>query len=103
MSEMSFYQGLALRRLSQEEKANQIFKELIDFGNKRLQAATSMDFFAKFGERQSAMRRRAQAHYLLGLGYLGRGDKEEARTKFKKSLELNLNHLWAKQQLLWLD
>jgi tetratricopeptide (TPR) repeat protein len=103
VSEMSYYQGLAFRRLSQEEKAKQIFKELIDFGKHRLQAATSMDFFAKFGERQSTMRRRAQAHYLLGLGYLGRGKKDEARTQFKKSLEMNINHIWAKQQLAWLD
>jgi len=103
VSEMSFYQGLAFRRLDQEEKANQIFEKLIDFGKKRLQAATSLDFFAKFGERQSEMRRRAQAHYLLGLGYLGRGDRGEARAQFKKSLELNINHLWAKQQLAWLD
>ncbi len=103
VSEMSYYQGLALRKLGQEEKANRIFEGLIDLGKQRLQAATALDFFAKFGERQSEMRRRAQAHYLLGLGYLGRGDEEEARTQFKKSLEMNLNHLWAKQQLVWLD
>lgn len=103
MSEMSYYQGLAFRKLGQEEKASQIFEKLIDFGKQRFQAASSMDFFAKFGERQSAMRRRAQAHYLLGLGYQGRGDKEQARTQFKKSLEMNINHIWAKQQLTWLD
>jgi len=103
VSEMSFYQGLVFRRQGQIEKANRIFEELIALGKQRLQAATSLDFFAKFGERQSEMRRRAQAHYLLGLGYLGRGDEEEARNQFKKSLELNIHHLWAKQQLLWLD
>jgi tetratricopeptide (TPR) repeat protein len=103
VSDMSYYQGLAFRRLGQEEKADRIFEKLIDTGKRRLQAATSLDFFAKFGERQSAMRRRAQAHYLLGLGHLGREDKEAAHTQFKKSLELNLNHLWAKKQLEWMD
>lgn len=103
VSEMSYYLGLAFRKLGQEEKANHIFLKLIDFGKQRLQTASSMDFFAKFGERQSAMYRRAQAHYLLGLGNLGRGDKEEARVQFEKSLELNINHLWAKKQLAWLD
>jgi tetratricopeptide (TPR) repeat protein len=94
---------LAFRKLGREEKASQIFEKLIDFGKQRLQAATSMDFFAKFGESQSAMYRQANAHYLLGLGYLGREDKEQARVQFKKSLELNINHLWAKLQLAWLD
>jgi len=103
VSEMSYYQGLAFRKLGREEKASQIFEKLIDFGKQRLQAASSMDFFAKFGERQSAMYRQANASYLLGLGYLGRGDKEQARTQFKNSLEMNLNHIWAKQQLDWLE
>ncbi|MBA7692194.1 hypothetical protein ES703_100756 [subsurface metagenome] len=62
-----------------------------------------MDFFAKFGERQSAMRRKANAHYLIGLGYLGKENKSEARVQFQKAMELNINHLWAKQQLSWLQ
>lgn len=103
LSEMSYYQGLAFRKLGQEEKADRIFKELIDFGEKRLQTAASLGFFAKFGERQSAMRRRAQIHYLLGLGYQGRGKNEEAQAQFKKTLELNINHIWAKKQQDWLD
>jgi tetratricopeptide (TPR) repeat protein len=103
LSEMSYYQGLAFLKLGQEEKASQIFEDLVSLGKKRLQDATSLDFFAKFGERQSAIRRRAQAHHLLGLGYLGRGNKEEARAQFKKALELNINHIWAKHELDRLD
>lgn len=103
LSEMSFYRGLALRKLGQEDKANQIFEKLIDLGKQRLQAASSIDFFAKFGERQSAMYRQANVHYLLGLGYLGRGSRKEARAQFMKALELNINHIWAKKQLDWLD
>jgi len=96
LSEMSFYQGLAFQKLGQEEKAGQIFEDLAGLGERRLQADASLDFFAKFGERQSAIRRRAQAHYLLGLSHLGRENKEEARAQFKKALELNINHIWAK-------
>jgi len=99
LSEMSYYQGLAFQKLGQEKKASQILEDLADLGEKRLQDATSLDFFAKFGERQSAIRRRSQAHYLLGLSHLGREDKEEARTQFKKALELNINHIWARHQL----
>jgi len=102
-SVISYYQGLVFRKLSQEKKANQMFDGLIDYAKERLQAAPSMDFFAKFGERQSAMVRKANAHYLLGLGCLGKGKKSEARAQFEKALELNLNHLWAKQQMIWLE
>lgn len=102
-SEISYYQGLVFRKLGQEEKADQMFEGLIEFGKERLKAAPSMDFFAKFGERQSVMRRKANAHYLLGLGYLGKENKSEARAQFQKAVELNINHLWAKQQLSWLQ
>ncbi len=103
LSEMSCYQGLAFQKLGQEKKASQIFEDLADLGEKRLQDAASLDFFAKFGERQSAIRRRSQAHYLLGLSHLGRENKEEARAQFKKALELNINHIWARHYLDRLD
>ena len=62
-----------------------------------------MDFFAKFGERQSVMVRRANAHYLLGLGYQGKGNLDEAKNEFKRALELNINHLGAKHHLARLN
>ena len=102
-SEVSYYQGLVFQKLGQKEKAEQMFDGLIKFGETRLRAASSRDFFAKFGERQSAMYRQANAHYLKGLGCLGIGRKSEARAQFVKALECNVNHLWAKQQLVWLD
>jgi Tfp pilus assembly protein PilF len=64
-----------------------------------LKAAPAMDFFEKFGERQSAVAQKAQAHFLLGLGYLGKGQKTEARAEFEKALSLNVNHTGARQQL----
>lgn len=101
-SEISYYQGLVFRKLGQGEKADQMFEGLIAYAQERLKAVSEMDFFAKFGERQSAMNRQANAHYLIGLGYLGKGKKDEARAQFEKALDLNINHLWAKQQLIWL-
>jgi len=74
-------------------------KFLITFAQKRLKAAPSLDFFAKFGEKQSAATRQAQARYLLGLGCLGKGNKAEAEAEFEKALEMNVNHIWAKHQL----
>jgi tetratricopeptide (TPR) repeat protein len=103
VSEMSYYQGLGFQKLGQKEKAEQLFDGLIKFAETRLNAASSMDFFAKFGERQSAMYRKAHAYYLKGLGCLGKGKESEARAQLVKAVELNGNHLWAKQHLVWLD
>ena len=52
-------------------------------------------FFAKFGEQQSDDARRAGLHYLLGLGYLGKGEKAPAHAEFEKAQELDINHVWA--------
>ncbi len=98
-SEIGYYQGLAFRKIGKNEEAKRMFEGLIRAGKERLETAPSMDFFAKFGEKQSVMIRTANAHYLLGLGYLGMDNKEEARAEFKKALEMNINHLGAKRQL----
>jgi Flp pilus assembly protein TadD len=41
----------------------------------------------------------AEAHLWLGIGLRKAGRNEEARTALQRSLELNPNRLWAKQQL----
>ena len=43
--------------------------------------------------------RQANAHYLIGLGQLGLGDKVKAEAEFKQALELNPSHLGAVTQL----
>ncbi len=57
------------------------------------------DFFAKFGEQESSQARQASAHYLLGLGYLGQGDAENAHMAFAEAAKLNVRHVWARQLL----
>jgi len=96
-SELRYYQGLAFRRLGQEEQANKMFDGLVEFA--KTQADAGMDFFAKFGEKQSPEIIMAENHYLLGLAYLGKGIQSQAKTEFEKALKLNMNHLWAKVQL----
>jgi len=99
-SEIGYYQGLALKRLGRMAEANKMFDDLIASGRGLLEKAVGLDFFAKFGEKQSETKRRAQAHYLLGLGYLGKGKRNEAKAEFEKALQLNSNHFKAKHQLL---
>jgi tetratricopeptide (TPR) repeat protein len=98
-SELAYYQALAFQKLGKETEANRIFDGLIQFANERLKAAPAMDFFEKFGERQSATAQNAQMHYLLGLGCLGKGQKPEARAEFEKALSIHPNHLGARRQL----
>jgi len=94
-SEFSYYKGLALKKLGQQDKASQIFDDLIASAK----PGPTVEFFAKFGEKQAHNIRTANNHYLLGLGYLGKGMKTEAKAQFEKALELNINHLWARVHL----
>jgi tetratricopeptide (TPR) repeat protein len=98
-SEISYCQGLAYRKLGQEREAIEVFDGLIKFGKERLAASAGLDFFEKFGEKQSEASRLAQAHYLLGLGQLGKGSKAEAQAEFEQVLKLNPNHIGAKTRL----
>ncbi|MHC4570821.1 MAG: DUF5107 domain-containing protein [Planctomycetota bacterium] len=94
-SQLRYYQALAFRKLGREDKANKILNGLIDFAK----ADIAVDFFAKFGERQSREFLMANNHYLLGLAYLGKDSQTQAKAEFEKALELNVNHLWAAIQL----
>jgi tetratricopeptide (TPR) repeat protein len=98
-SDLSFYQGMSYQKLGQKEDAERLFSGLMQFAKKRLEANGYRDFFTKFGERQSAGNRRSQAHYLLGLSFLGIGDRAKARSEFQNALSSNLGHLWAKHYL----
>lgn len=98
-SELSFYQGMACRKLGRNEAASRIFSGLMRFARERMEEGADMDFFAKFGEKQAAGKRRAQAHYLLGLSYLGKGDANSAETEFERALALDPQHLWAEHYL----
>jgi len=90
-SEYSYYKGLAFKKLGQVEEAETIFEELIESAK----PGPAVTFFAKFGERQAHNIRTANIHYMLGLGYLGKGMQEEAQAQFEEALKLNINHLWA--------
>jgi tetratricopeptide (TPR) repeat protein len=98
-ADMQYCQARALEKLERKSDAARIYDGLIRFGQQALEGGGSVDFFAKFGERQSKNARLAQARYALGLGYLGIGKQLEAKAEFEKALELNANHLGATVQL----
>jgi len=100
-SEGSFYQGLALCELGQRKEAEELFDSLIRIGKERIDTVTdaSVDFFTKFGSKRSQRIKRARAHYIMGLGHLGRGDRAKAKSEFEKALELDINHTWTAARL----
>ena len=98
-SELSYYQGMAYRKLGRHEQAKRLFDGLIEFAGEQLKASAAADYFAKFGERRSRQARMADAHYLIGLGHLGKAEPETARQEFEKALELDAYHSGAGNQL----
>jgi tetratricopeptide (TPR) repeat protein len=98
ISENHFYRALSLNKLGKTSEANEIFDGLIELGKQRLDIP-DIDFFAKFGERETADDRKSEAHYLIGLGYVGRDLKKDAQTQFAEAVRLNINHIWATEYL----
>ena len=93
-AEMLYYQGRAALALGQRGQAAEFFDRLIAAGKKALNTSEA-DFFAKFGQERSTNLRHADAHYLIGLAYLGKGDEGKAGSEFNQALKLNASHLGA--------
>ncbi len=97
--DMRYYQGLAFLKLNKKEEAATKFDELVEAGKRTLATSPATDFFGNFGQERSQKMRISQAHYLIALGYLGKGDKAQAMAELEKALQLNSNHLGAMTQL----
>jgi tetratricopeptide (TPR) repeat protein len=95
-----FYQGLAWLKLKKEEKAQNIFEKLIDFGKKHLSDEISIDYFAVslpdllVFDADLGLRNRIHCLYLMGLGFLGKGN-DKAGALFDEVLQLDVNHQGA--------
>ena len=98
-AEVRFHEALAFQKLGRAREAKIVLKDLIARGQAELKSTEEVDYFAKFGGRQSDRMRLANAHYNTGLGYLGLGQSAKARAAFRQTLELHPGHLGANQQL----
>lgn len=96
-----YHQAKASEALGDTKKAAAIFSDLVRDGERQLADANKggVADFAKFGDRGTVTQRQANAHYVLGLGYLGKGDKAKASAEFTACLRLNPNLFWAKYEL----
>lgn len=87
-SEITYFQGLSCKRLGRDKDAQHCFERLVQFAREKLEKSTAMDYFAKFGEKESARRQEANLHYLLGLGLRGLRRDAEAKDEFEEALKL---------------
>ena len=94
-----YYQALALEKLGGRDKAATMFRGLIDTGTRAIEQRAAVDYFAKFGERQSRRASVADGHYLAGLGCLGLRDAAKAGEHFRQAIAQSPDHLGARTAL----
>lgn len=93
-----YYQGLAWRALGNEDKAKGCFNKLINHGEKHLFDNCRIDYFAvslpdlAIWEDNLDTRNKIHCYYVMGLGYLGLGDKDKAKEYLSKIIQLDINH-----------
>ncbi len=76
-----YYQALCLKALGQDDRAKPLFQQLIDTGNKNLVDAPVIDTL-KSATTPATRAHVADAHYVIGLGQLGLGNKDKAKAEF---------------------
>lgn len=94
-SEGRFYQAMSLKALGMAEESRKIFDDLVATGRRQLEEGESADFFAKFGEQKTRRAKAASAHFVLGLGRLGQGQKAESQREFEQAAKMNVSDPWA--------
>ena len=91
-----YSQGLALEKLGRAGEAEAIFRELVETAQRALENAPKIDPTAAVATQQSQRDRVAQAHYVAGLGALGRRRRDESRREMAECLKISPDHLGAK-------
>lgn len=100
-----FYQGLAWKKLGEEEKANGIFERLVAYGLQHLDDKIKIDYFAVslpnllIFDDDLDLRNKIHCYFISGLGHLGMVQSDEANQAFAQVLRLDAEHLGAKRHL----
>ena len=104
-----FYQGLAWLKLGDSTTANKIFDRLIAFGKRYGNDRIVIDYFAVslpdllVFDQDLDVKNNIHCTYLIGLGMLGLGKKEEAKNYFTNVLSKDLNHQGAAIHLMMIN
>ena len=91
-----YYKALSLRDLGREQEAAKVLDEIAAIGQRALASGGPVNIYAKFGQRGGRNARLAQAHYVVALALLGRGETRQARRELEAALKLNPNHTAAR-------
>lgn len=100
--DMIFYQGLARLQQNDNAGAKSRFRKLIEYGELHFADQVSIDHFAVslpdflLFDDDLQKRNEIHCHYMMGLGYLGLREPEQARAHFDHALKLDINHQGAR-------
>jgi tetratricopeptide (TPR) repeat protein len=100
--EMIFYQGLARRELGDVQGASVRFDKLITYGREHMDDEVKIEFFAvslpdlQIFEEDLQKRNRVHCLFMMALGHLGKGEREEADALLRRLYELEPEHQGAK-------
>lgn len=96
--EMIYYQGMALLKLGRNDEAMSRFNCLIDYGSRHMFDDFKIDYFAVslpdlliFDEDLNE-KNKIHCSFMLGLGYLGKGETKKAEEMFEQILQKNPVH-----------
>lgn len=93
-----FYQGLALQKLGRTHEANGRFYRLLNYGKQHLFDHVVMDYFAvslpdlQIWEGDLNLQNQIHCKYMLSLGYLGLGRRDEALRYLNEVEGMDVNH-----------
>jgi tetratricopeptide (TPR) repeat protein len=98
-----FYRGLALKKMNEHDRAEAIFRRLIDFGKEHMNDIIKIDYFAVslpdllVFDQDLTLRNNIHCYYMIGLGLfgLGNGFTAQAEENFNTILSLDINHQGA--------
>ena len=97
-ADMILCKGLAQQKLGNQKAANACFYKLIDYGEKHIRDNMRIDYFAVslpdflIFEDDLNLKNEAHCYYLMGLGKLGLGKKEESSVHFAEVLKRDRSH-----------
>jgi len=103
--EMIFYQGMAWHKLGVDAEAKRRYNKLVEYAEKHLFDEMEFDYFAvslpDFLVFEDDLNKRNEIHcrYMLGLGLLGLGRTEEAKSRFSEVVDLEPGHQGARVHL----
>jgi hypothetical protein len=96
---------MAWKELGDAGKAEQCFKNLIAHGEKHQDDECKIDYFAvslpdlAIWDEDLNVRNKIHCNYVIGIGYLGLGNKQEARKCLSEVIRMDVNHQGAQIHL----